>query len=570
LMKLRMRYIVLVLSIIIMLLGTGLAGVTQAGFGTVSVTEVDFKAADDSNIHATLQVPVYATDTDPLPGVVVIHGVIQCKEWLMAFGIELARRGFVTLTIDANGHGNSDAGSGSGAAALEYLANLDYVNSSSIGLIGHSMGGGISWAAIEESSVIVDALVLVGAWVSSSASYIPNLLVATGSFDSLSSYPRNLTLLEASFGFTDIEAGVTYGDFEDGTARRAIFPRTNHLFETVDAVIVSESVEWMKNSLKGGEEDSHWIPSTDLVFQIWLVGGFISILGVTLSIFPLLAILAGLPIFQDIRKRPSTESAASNKTFLGMGAVYALIGLGTFFPLLGVGMFLDFMISFPQRYGLEIISWVLGGSIIAYVVLYLILHLRPGLALESSDETETSPVLVNRLMKTFLLAFIAMLWIYGWTLLVDVGLALDFRCFLPGFNDLTGPRALTVPIYFVVLFVYFIVESKWLIGVMRIKTRDAWSRAQTDWTLKAILIKCGPYFILLIVQYGFGLITGLPLLPGMIGFSFLFFYAFAPWFVITTVFIVWGHHLTGHHYLGPMVNALLFSWIIAAMFPMTI
>jgi hypothetical protein len=57
-MKLRMRYIVLVLSIITMLLGTGLAGVTQAGFGTVNVTEVDFQAADDSNIHATLQVPV--------------------------------------------------------------------------------------------------------------------------------------------------------------------------------------------------------------------------------------------------------------------------------------------------------------------------------------------------------------------------------------------------------------------------------------------------------------------------------------------------------------------------------
>jgi hypothetical protein len=173
-------------------------------------------------------------------------------------------------------------------------------------------------------------------------------------------------------------------------------------------------------------------------------------------------------------------------------------------------------------------------------------------------------------MKTFLLAFIAMLWVYGWTLLVDVGLALDFRCFLPGFNDLTGPRALTAPIYFVVLFVYFIIESKWLIGVMRTKTRDTWSRTQTDWTLKAILVKCGPYFILLIMQYGFGLITGLPLLPGMIGFSFLFFYAFAPWFVIATVFIVWGHHLTGHHYLGPIVNALLFSWIIAAMFPMTI
>lgn len=138
---LRKRYIVLILGLIVMLSGVTLAAGTQSGFGTVNVTEVDFQAADGSMIHSTLQRPTYATDADPLPGVVVIHGSLQNKEWLMAFGIELARRGFVVLTIDANGHGNSEPGSGSGTAALDYIASLDYVDSSQIGLIGHSMGG---------------------------------------------------------------------------------------------------------------------------------------------------------------------------------------------------------------------------------------------------------------------------------------------------------------------------------------------------------------------------------------------------------------------------------------------
>ena len=93
--------------------GTIMAATVQSGFGSITVTEVDFQATDGSMIHSTLQRPNYATDTDPLPGVVVIHGSLQNKEWLMAFGIELARRGFVVLTIDANGHGNSEAGSGS-------------------------------------------------------------------------------------------------------------------------------------------------------------------------------------------------------------------------------------------------------------------------------------------------------------------------------------------------------------------------------------------------------------------------------------------------------------------------
>jgi alpha-beta hydrolase superfamily lysophospholipase len=121
----RPRYLILIVSILIMLSGVAISASVQNGFGTVFVTEVDFQAADGSWIHSTLQQPNYATDANPLPGVVVIHGVIQCKEWLMAFGIELSRRGFVVLTIDANAHGNSEPGIGGGAAALDYLAGLD-------------------------------------------------------------------------------------------------------------------------------------------------------------------------------------------------------------------------------------------------------------------------------------------------------------------------------------------------------------------------------------------------------------------------------------------------------------
>ena len=80
-----------------------------------------------------------------MPGVVVIHGVYLSKEWLMGFGIELARRGFVVLTIDAVGHGNSDprtswSGDRGGIVAVEYLDGLSYV--STLGFIGHSMGAG--------------------------------------------------------------------------------------------------------------------------------------------------------------------------------------------------------------------------------------------------------------------------------------------------------------------------------------------------------------------------------------------------------------------------------------------
>ncbi|MHA2047188.1 MAG: alpha/beta hydrolase, partial [Candidatus Thorarchaeota archaeon] len=68
-MNFRRRHLVLVIGLIIMFSGTLVAASVQSGFGSVVVSEVDFQAADGSMIHSTLQKPIYATNTDPLPGV---------------------------------------------------------------------------------------------------------------------------------------------------------------------------------------------------------------------------------------------------------------------------------------------------------------------------------------------------------------------------------------------------------------------------------------------------------------------------------------------------------------------
>ncbi|MFW9768598.1 MAG: alpha/beta hydrolase family protein, partial [Candidatus Thorarchaeota archaeon] len=357
--KMKRRYLVFLLGLIIMFSGIIGAASIQTGFGTVVVSEVDFQAADGSMIHSTLQKPIYAADSNPLPGVVVIHGSLQSKEWLMAFGIELAKRGFVVLTIDANGHGNSDPGSGSGTAALEYITSLDYVDDTQIGLIGHSMGGGIALSAIEESSVYVRALVFVGSGFWTEPDYTPNTLVAVGYFDSLSSYPQNLTGLEPYFNVTGIAPGTTYGDFANNTARRVIFAPTNHLFETINPIIISETVDWMKNSLKGGVEDEYWIASTSLVYPFWLAGGLFGLLGALLTVFPLIAILLDIPVFSELKGEPK-EKSTTTRSFIGYGIVLGLIGTITFFPFLFVGTLLSYVIPFPQSYGIPVMSWMIG------------------------------------------------------------------------------------------------------------------------------------------------------------------------------------------------------------------
>ena len=570
-MTLRRRYIILIFGIVVMLSGVSLAAGTQMGFGSVNVAEVDFQAADGSLIHSTLQRPTYATDSNPLPGVVVIHGSLQNKEWVMAFGIELARRGFVVLTIDVNGHGNSEAGSGSGTAALDYIAALDYVDNTQIGLIGHSLGGGIAWSAIENSSVYVRALVLVGSGFWSSTSYIPNTLVATGSFDSLSSYPHNLTLLEPYFNVTGVTAGTTYGDFENNTARRAIFPSTNHLFETIDPVIVAESTEWMKNCLKDGAEDEHWIASTILIYPLWLIGGLMGLLGVLLTIFPMIVILLGIPIFSDVKGTPSDELASGTKSLLIDGTIYGLIGAGTFFPLLLVGMLFSFMIPFPQSYGIPIMFWIVGSALVALLFLFLILRFR-----ERGQSVGSGLTLGGLLgfgngntsltwIKTLFVSLVIFAWMYVLTLLVDIGFVLDLRCFLPGLHDLTLAQAILVPVYFVVFLIYFIVEGAWLTGPMLQKSSGTWFKSQVNVISKSVFIKTLPYLILIAFEFVGGYMVGASVLPREIGFSWLFFYAFAPWFAICTVITMFAYNRTGNRWLGAMVNAFLCAWLLASI-----
>lgn len=567
-MTIKRRYIVLILGLVIMTAGVGMAAYTQSGHGTVAVTEVDFQAMDGSNIHATLQRPIYATSTNRLPGVVVIHGVMQSKEWLMAFGIELARRGFVVLTIDANGHGNSDQGTGSGAAALDYIASLDYVESTQIGLIGHSMGGGISWSAISDSSVYVRALVLVGAGFSSSAPYIPNTLIAVGSFDSLSSYPRNFTKLDPYFNVTGVVPNTTYGNFTDNTARRAVFPATNHLFETIDPTIVRESVDWMRLSLKSGMEDAYWIDSSHQIFIAWLIGGLFGLLGALLTIFPLMAILLSLPIFSDLKKAPTQESTESTVSILKYGAILGIVGIGTYFPSLIIGLLLQSVIPFPAYYGLAIITWMIGSGLIAAGVLAIILRRKSSQYPSFQELLGTgSARAIPTLIKTFVLTAIVLAWLYGLTLLVDLGLVLDLRSFLPGLNDLTFLQATLVPIYFVGFLVYTLIDGAWLTSIMLPKSSGTWMRVQIEWSAMAVFVKCLPYLILIAIEFIGGLIIGAPVFPGLIGFSWLFFYAFTPWFAVCTLITMFAYRVTGNRWLGAFTNALLCAWLLATILP---
>lgn len=109
-------------------------------------TEVQLSGTVASGI---LFVPKTASATNKLPAVVLTHGYLNNRELQLQNAIELARRGFVVLTIDRGGHGNNELSEATSAMmntsgmyeAVQYLALQDYVDVNKIGISGHSMGG---------------------------------------------------------------------------------------------------------------------------------------------------------------------------------------------------------------------------------------------------------------------------------------------------------------------------------------------------------------------------------------------------------------------------------------------
>ena len=130
-----------------------------------TTTELTGTAAIKGEVKSgILFVPKQASKDNKLPGIVLTHGYLNNRELQLPFAIELARRGFVVLTVDREGHGNfENTGSQNAMMATrglyesaKYLYNLDFVDKREIGISGHSMGGYTTAMALMTDSMPID------------------------------------------------------------------------------------------------------------------------------------------------------------------------------------------------------------------------------------------------------------------------------------------------------------------------------------------------------------------------------------------------------------------------------
>lgn len=154
-----------ILSLVIILLGSVCAQIFNTSFYTVDVSRIQFDTPTGT-LSGLLYLPKGAGADDPRPTIVTTHGYLNSAEMQDAPAIELSKRGFVVLALDMYDHGHSVTTGplegdkaffsfwpGALFDAVNYIYEQPYVKKDAegngmIAVSGHSMGGFSSTMAL--------------------------------------------------------------------------------------------------------------------------------------------------------------------------------------------------------------------------------------------------------------------------------------------------------------------------------------------------------------------------------------------------------------------------------------
>ncbi|MEX1032180.1 MAG: alpha/beta fold hydrolase [Cellvibrionaceae bacterium] len=571
----------LLLSLVIILSGSLLAHYIHTDGGRVDIQDLRFTAADGATMSALLYIPLDASRESPAPGVLAIHGYINSRETQSGFAIELARRGFVVLALDQRGHGYSAppafAEAFGALDGLNYLRSLAFVDKERIGLEGHSMGGWASRVATQLAPDSYRSIVMEGA----SAAAVPGL----GDFSGSPEQPRNLAIvfslydefsrfmwegampgelpdapqLKQLFGTEEtIERGRIYGSVADGTARILHQPATTHPGDHISPEAILAAVHWLQLTL---EHDSQ-IADDSHIFQWKEVGTLIALLGLILSIFPVLTSLSRLPFFAGLR-----ESLPPNHGERGIGwwvsaCLALLIPALSYYWLLNLGQSLIPASGlFPQGITNGIAFWALSNGLLSAILLASA-YFAFGRKRSTGSDHFGFDAGIRNILLTAILALATVAIIYAIAALAGWLLTVDFRFWVVALK-LMSPTQLQIFLYYLPGFVlFFLVFSATFNGPLRRSSASG----HDDNPGKAMAINgfiaCGGFIGLLLLEYTTLFSTG----ELLFGEPLLTIVAiqFVPLLAIAACISTFCFRLTGRSYLGAFVNALLVTWYIVA------
>jgi dienelactone hydrolase len=555
------RYLTLLIVLVIFFGSAYGASLINDDFGALSVTPVTIPA-QGYNIQGTLY--YQKGITGKAPTFALAHGVSNTKEVLSGIALELARNGYIALTIDEKGHGESDAGFDVTdqtlglSAAVTYLSTLPFVNANLIGVCGHSMGAGAVRATLSGNPKIAAAVLIGGG--QGDTGYSPmdstqpqNLLFIVGRNDVLFDLMSLDAYLRPVFGTTDqIVPGKVYGEFGNGTARELIVLEAIHLVEPIDRTTVEGVVSWANSALRPEVSYPLTVKSQTYLIREGLMT--ISLLAFVASIIPISQILnillpgrVGVPV--GVRSRFLRE----RRVLL----LWSLLGLILYLPAMYLGTIIQFP---PLLFGASMAWWLFTTGVIGLMILLLLAWRKPKCSVNVFGYLHESIHIRDVALSTIV---VSLLYVLAWATATFLGEKLRF--IVPIFPPLIPSRAQIMPLFVPFYLIYFIAEGLYLHVYRQRQTAGSTKDNMT----RTLFLKLAPYLALLTIQYLPMFVANYKLIPGFLGFFIEFIWAIIPLLAISTFSSWWLYRQTGRIWVGIVLNTLLFAWASAGLFPFT-
>ena len=629
----------------------------QKDFGDVIITEGCIEVDDLGTLTYKLYTPKTATKDDKAPGVLLLHGYQNDHETSAGYGIELSRRGAVVMCLDEYGHGGTDIpmrergwtnhrvkvnygqdseadgtfvevnsgiqrykllmnfsnlsffndhyskgtdgsevkdSSMGGIAAYAVLATMENVDSSKLGVSGHSMGTWASWsvsAFYSGTDIMPKATVLQCGELFNSKAYdadkikFNNVLLLNAKYDEFN-YFRDYEdfvrpdLIDSPLRleFLGVDAvksmwNTTFGSFTDGSARRIELISNNHRLTTHDAHAMAAALKWFADALDLGTN----LRPRNQIFMFKEALVFIAMICGIFSMLPFMELLLTIPFFSVMDKRLFTDSSRERR--MGKwwkGAIItALISFATypFMTQLGQGLLPLPENIFRMTIGNGFLSWYLLLIIIMLITTLTALKKAVKLGKHADgrmlgmgyEEKRIDWALMGR---GALLALCMAAFMYIEVLLCQLLFMLDFRFIWPFFKTFTPMRFGQFLVYIPVFALFFLLNNSKIFAQMRaVHSADPGAKGfWCAWWKNAFCMAAGIFMVILLeyIPFFMGIGPGADLLFGStFGGPFMsLLIVFFPQILVFSVICTYCYRRTSCVYPGAFVVATLACWVV--------
>lgn len=527
----------LVVSFVLIFVFMSVASGFNSDWGRVDIRDVYYPNSEGGIIHAQLFVPANASSAEPLPAILNMHGGSDYLQTVSNYSIELARRGYVVLSVDAYGSGSSDYVSGAvatssgegktgqsalkmdGGASLgiEQLLSYKFVDSNNIGLIGHSMGGTYIANAALDYPDNVRAIMPWGSGSfvdkmksSNSADYKFNVGYINATCDEMvvfatgevTSKLMDDDALKAFVGTdTTIESGKVYGSFEDETARVIYTPSTTH----IGNIICRDSIASLCSFFEKAMPTSSRLSPDDQVWMYKEAFCVLAIISLLAFIVSLGFVLADTKVLSKVNSTAVIASVDTNRWIKALCLVISIVVPGLTLHKVGLWLASKPASPFMPMNWANVLLWLTVINSAILLVVFLVWHFacgkKKGASLASYGfKAGNGESVLKMLLTSLLYAVIIIACVYAIVNLCYAMFKIDFRFWQFGIMPITLKRFKSVLGYLLGFVFAFGVMNTISIAFASVGSGNGKGSAVKQYVL-AWLIGAGAYTAILVIYY---------------------------------------------------------------------